>query len=95
MADEKKKGPGLFGYVKGFGRMWGAFGKRSYRTFPWRTVGGALFTAAYAISPFDLVPDFLAPVLGFIDDGAVVGFLMSWIKKDVDKFLEWESSAGK
>ncbi|MDI6739338.1 MAG: DUF1232 domain-containing protein [Candidatus Edwardsbacteria bacterium] len=95
MLDNKKKGPGLFGYFKGFVRMWSAFGKRDYKAFPWRTVAGAVFTAAYVVSPFDLIPDFLVPVLGFVDDAAVAGFLMTWIKKDVDKFLDWESSAGK
>ena len=95
MADEKKKGPGLFGYVKGFGRMWGALAGRTYRKFPWRTVAGTAFSAVYVISPLDIVPELLMPVFGFVDDAAVLGLLAAWIKKDVDRFMDWESAAGK
>lgn len=34
---------------------------------PWLPKGVALVTVAYAISPIDLIPDFI-PVLGYLDD---------------------------
>lgn len=34
---------------------------------PWLPKGVALITVAYAISPIDLIPDFI-PVLGYLDD---------------------------
>lgn len=93
MADEKKKGPGLVGYVRGFGRMWGAVGKRNYGKFPWRTVIGAAASVVYIVSPFDLIPDFIATPLGLVDDAAVFGFLLGLVRKDVLRFLEWEAGA--
>lgn len=34
---------------------------------PWYAKAVALFTVAYALSPIDLIPDFI-PVLGYLDD---------------------------
>ena len=38
---------------------------------PWLAKGIAFFTAAYALSPVDLIPDFI-PVLGLLDDLLIV-----------------------
>jgi uncharacterized membrane protein YkvA (DUF1232 family) len=38
---------------------------------PWRAKALALLVAAYALSPIDLVPDFI-PVLGLLDDFVLV-----------------------
>jgi uncharacterized membrane protein YkvA (DUF1232 family) len=94
MSDEKKKGTGVFGYVRAFVRMWRSFGKKQYRVFPWRTLAMAVFAVAYFLFPLDVILDAI-PFVGFIDDAAVFGFVIASIKKDVDKFLEWESPAGK
>jgi uncharacterized membrane protein YkvA (DUF1232 family) len=44
----------------------------------------------YFVSIVDLIPDFL-PGAGFIDDAAVVAFVITKIKSDIDKYLLWES----
>jgi uncharacterized membrane protein YkvA (DUF1232 family) len=41
------------------------------RRTPWAARGLALLIAAYALSPIDLIPDFI-PVLGWIDDLLIV-----------------------
>lgn len=46
------------------------FAARDPRT-PWLVRLLALFIAAYALSPIDLIPDFI-PVLGYLDDLIVV-----------------------
>lgn len=38
---------------------------------PWLAKALALFVAAYALSPIDLIPDFI-PVLGYLDDLIIV-----------------------
>ena len=42
------------------------FAARDPRT-PWLVRGLAMLVAAYALSPIDLIPDFI-PVLGYLDD---------------------------
>lgn len=46
------------------------FAARDPRT-PWWVRAIALLVAAYALSPIDLIPDFI-PVLGFLDDVIIV-----------------------
>src|SRR5688500_17257127 len=46
------------------------FAARDPRT-PWFARGLALLVAAYALSPIDLIPDFI-PVLGYLDDLIIV-----------------------
>jgi uncharacterized membrane protein YkvA (DUF1232 family) len=38
---------------------------------PWYTKGLAIAVAGYALSPIDLIPDFI-PVIGLIDDAVIV-----------------------
>lgn len=38
---------------------------------PWRAKVIALITVAYAVSPIDLIPDFI-PVLGYLDDAILL-----------------------
>ena len=50
--------------------------------------GNFLFAVAaliYVVSPLDLVPDFLIG-LGLLDDVAIVGWAMSRLKTEVDKY---------
>ena len=46
------------------------FAARDPRT-PWLARGLALLVAAYALSPIDLIPDFI-PLLGYLDDLVIV-----------------------
>jgi uncharacterized membrane protein YkvA (DUF1232 family) len=52
------------------------FARKDPRT-PWLAKAVALFTAGYALSPIDLIPDFI-PVLGFFDDAIILPGLI-WL----------------
>ena len=45
----------------------------------------------YVISPIDLLPEFAIPVLGVMDDLAVLSLTIPKLIKEVDKFLLWEA----
>ncbi|WP_326985031.1 DUF1232 domain-containing protein [Chryseobacterium sp. MYb264] len=45
----------------------------------------------YVISPIDLIPEVAIPVLGVLDDLAVLSLVIPKLVKEVDKFLLWEA----
>lgn len=42
----------------------------------------------YFVSPFDLIPDFIG--IGFLDDVAILGMIMSRTQQEVASFRKWE-----
>lgn len=63
----------------------------SYREVPWNTVVLSTGAIVYFLTPIDLVPDVI-PVLGLIDDIAVVRWVIGAIRNDLAKFRVWEQS---
>jgi uncharacterized membrane protein YkvA (DUF1232 family) len=45
----------------------------------------------YVLSPVDLVPEILVPLLGLGDDALVVAWLVGTVLADTDAFLQWEA----
>ena len=45
----------------------------------------------YFIMPVDAVPDFI-PVLGYVDDAAVIAYVIRTIQEEIDSFRKWEST---
>lgn len=64
-----------------------------YREVPWNTVASAIGALFYIANVLDLIPD-LIPVLGLVDDAAVVGFCLRGIRDDLEKYRKWKDSDG-
>lgn len=62
-----------------------------YTGVPKTTVVAAVAVLIYFLSPIDLIPDFI-PVVGLLDDMALVAWFSTSIKHELDKFHEWESA---
>jgi len=64
---------------------------REYLDTPWKSI--TLITAAliYFVSPIDAIADFL-PLIGFVDDAAVISVIFASISKDIEKFITWETT---
>lgn len=45
----------------------------------------------YLIDPFDLIPD-KTPFLGFVDDAAVIEFVIDKTRQTLDDFMTWETT---
>lgn len=63
-----------------------------YTGVPGTTIAAAVAVFIYFLSPIDLIPDFI-PVLGLLDDVALVAWFSTTIKHELDKFAEWEKSS--
>ena len=63
--------------------------RKKYRRVPLKTI--TMITAAliYLVNPNDAVPDYL-PGVGYLDDAAVMNFVLVSVKEDVEKYKEWK-----
>jgi len=75
--------------IQTLSRMIKAAATGEYTGIPTGTVVGGIAILLYFISPIDFVPDFI-PVIGLLDDVALLAWFMSSIKSEMDKFTEWE-----
>jgi len=60
-----------------------------YRQIPFGVIASIVFTLIYVLNPFDLVPDVL-PVIGQVDDAAVMGACLMLVEQDLQKYKEWK-----
>ena len=69
MARRKRRSSSLFDRLKiNAHAVWLA--ARDHRA-PWYARAWGIFIAAYALSPIDLIPDFI-PILGLVDDALII-----------------------
>jgi len=62
-----------------------------YKAIPANTLLKLLAAVIYFIWFADLIPDFLA-VIGLVDDAAVIAWVITSIKEDLDAFLSWKNN---
>jgi uncharacterized membrane protein YkvA (DUF1232 family) len=63
----------------------------SYRQVETGTIVSALGVLLYTLSPVDLVPDFI-PVIGFLDDLALISWFVEKFQGEITRFREWEET---
>ncbi|UOQ77463.1 YkvA family protein [Hymenobacter sp. 5516J-16] len=63
----------------------------SYRQIETGTIVSALGVLLYTLSPVDLVPDFV-PVVGFLDDLALLSWFVEKFQGEIVRFREWEQT---
>lgn len=64
-----------------------------YKRVPTWTLSAAVFALLYVLNPFDLIPDAL-PVLGVLDDAAVVSACVALLEQDLYDYRRWRETAG-
>jgi uncharacterized membrane protein YkvA (DUF1232 family) len=68
------------------------FRSRRYRAMPWWAVAVAASALLYAINPADVVPNFI-PLVGALDDLAVVAVATRVLRGELKKYCEFKGYA--
>lgn len=63
--------------------------KGEYREIPWTSIAAIIGALLYVLSPIDLIPDFV-PVIGLLDDAAVVALCLRAIDGDLQAYKKWK-----
>lgn len=89
---EKLNGPlaDLWANLKTVFRLLQAYFSKQYTAIPWGSIALVVGAVIYFVSPIDLMPDWF-PLSGFIDDAAVLMFVIRQINADLKLFLQWEA----
>lgn len=72
-------------------RMVRAWASRKYKNVSKQTIAYTIAAIIYFVTPTDFMPDFILG-LGFLDDIAVLKWVMGQIKEDLEEFKKWEQS---
>lgn len=84
----------FFEDVKLFFMMLKDYWNARYREVPWWVIAAMVFTLLYVLNPFDLIPDAI-PLLGQIDDVAVMIICLKMIGSEVQKYRIWRQREDK
>ena len=60
-----------------------------YRQALYGTIAAVVFALLYVFNPFDLIPDVL-PLIGVVDDAAVITACLMLIERDLNKYRNWK-----
>ncbi len=69
-------------------KLWMA---RRYTKVSRQTIVYSILALVYFVTPTDFIPDFLLG-LGYVDDLAVIGWVLNKIQIELNEFKKWESS---
>ncbi|MCR5400900.1 MAG: DUF1232 domain-containing protein [Treponema sp.] len=74
--------------VKTFFSMLKDFFTKKYTEVPVGTIMAIAGSLLYVLLPADIIPDFI-PVVGYLDDAAVLAACMGFVRGDVEKYKDW------
>ena len=68
--------------------------RKEYPQLPLQSAIGILAGLIYVLSPVDLIPDAI-PVIGMVDDAAVIAFVWKMVEADVAEYQAWRQRHGR
>lgn len=66
------------------------FTKKNYNDVSKASIAAIVAGIIYLVNPMDIIPDFL--FAGFLDDAAVLGYILSRVKDELEKYRSWKDS---
>lgn len=90
-AEVKKKGSfeEIWNNIKLLFSLFGDWINGSYRDVPLGSIVVIIIGLIYFLTPMDIIPDFIIAG-GYVDDAAVLGFIIKQIGSDLNKYNEWK-----
>jgi uncharacterized membrane protein YkvA (DUF1232 family) len=88
-SNDKSRLKNVLGDIKTLMALVRAYVKGTYRTIGIESVLLIVAALVYLLNPLDLIPDALIPA-GYVDDAAVIAFVISLVKEELDDFRTWD-----
>jgi uncharacterized membrane protein YkvA (DUF1232 family) len=63
--------------------------KGNYKKIPFWSIAAIVAALLYVLNPFDIIPDFI-PVIGYIDDAAVIAACLAMVRQDLHNYRNWK-----
>ncbi len=91
-ASEKKRLEKIWYELNILVRMIRAWARKEYKHVPVKTIITVLAALLYFVNPFDVIPDFVTG-LGLLDDITVITLVFNSIRKDIERFAQWNETS--
>jgi uncharacterized membrane protein YkvA (DUF1232 family) len=82
--------PGIAERLRALPRLLGSALSGRYPELSRGKLGLIVLALAYLVSPLDLIPEAIVPLLGLADDGIIALWLGGAFLAETERFLEWE-----
>ena len=84
----------LYGQIVLLGALLRDYRTGNYTQVPWKVIFSIGFAVLYLLMPIDVIPDFI-PLLGLIDDTAVLGLVIAAFRSELSAYSQWRTSRDK
>ncbi len=88
-SDKQKSSTKKLGQLRLFISMFKDYFSKKYTEMSKWTLLSIGFGLIYALSPIDIIPDITIPIVGFIDDAFVLGFVWRQVGKELKRYEAW------
>lgn len=78
-------------YLQTMIRLIGAYERGQYKQVSNDDLMWIVAALNYLVNPYDMIPD-MTPLIGFVDDAIVVGFVLDKTRQTLDDFMIWETN---
>ncbi|NLN83706.1 MAG: DUF1232 domain-containing protein [Firmicutes bacterium] len=68
--------------------------RKEYQDIPLGSVIAIVAALLYFLAPVDLIPDSI-PIIGYLDDVAMVAFMWRMVADDVEEYKKWQRDNGR